>query len=307
MAAGTSWASSSASRAVLAVQPQQDDDEDREHDEDHPRAVGELGDGDDEGDDARQRGADAVDHETPPPARLAQPEVVLGHPRLGQREPGEHTDGVEGDERGHLGAGGDHERHRGTSQHQHPVGVDETVPALRHLPREEAVAGLEAGEAREVREAGVGRHHEDQHRPGLERVVQDLAEGPAAVHRLTDLRDDRRRPTLERRHLDGGREHRQAEEHDPEAGAHEHQRLAGVPPRRLLEGGHAVRDGLHARDGRTAGRERVEARRTALHRRRGRRSPTSTGCGPPARARAREGRARRTSTARGRGGGACWP
>ena len=62
-------------------------------------------------------------------------------------------------------------------------------------------------------------------------------------------------PSSNGQHLHLAGQQRQAEEHDAEADAHDHERLAGVLPRRLPEGGHAVGDGLDAGDGRAAGGE----------------------------------------------------
>ncbi len=126
------------------------------------------------------------------------------------------------------------------------------MPALGHLPREEAVIRLEAGQPREVGEAGVGRHHQDQHRAGLEGVVEDLPERAVPVDLLADLADHGRRAPFERDHLDLGGEDRQTEEHDPQTGAHDHERLPGVLPGRLLERRHPVRDRLDPGDRRAA-------------------------------------------------------
>ena len=110
-------------------------------------------------------------------------QVVLGHPGLGQREAGEDTDRVEGDQCRDLGAGGDHEHDGGAGEDEDAVRVDEAVAALGHLAGEEAVAGLEGREPGEVGEAGVGRHDQDQHRAGLQREVEDGPEGAGAVDR----------------------------------------------------------------------------------------------------------------------------
>ena len=130
---------------------------------------------------------------------FTEPKVVLGHPGLRQGEAGEDTDRVERDERGDLGAGGDHQGAGDTGEHEDAVRVHEAVASLGHLAREEAVARLEARESREVGETGVRRHHEDEHRPRLKGVVEDLADGTLAVDGLADLADDRRCPAFERR------------------------------------------------------------------------------------------------------------
>ena len=80
-------------------------------------------------------------------------EVVLHHAGLREREAGEHADGVERDQPGDHAAGGDDEEHGHAGQHDDAVRVHEAVAALGHLPGQEAVAGLEARQAREVGEA----------------------------------------------------------------------------------------------------------------------------------------------------------
>ena len=75
----------------------------------------------------------------------------------------------------------------------------EAMPALGELAGHEVVAGVERGQPREVGEARVGGEHEDEHRAGLEAVVEDVAEQSSTVGELADLRDDRRRSVFERR------------------------------------------------------------------------------------------------------------
>ena len=127
-----------------------------------------------------------------------QAEVVLRHAGLREREADEHADGVERDEPRHRGVGDDHEDGGGAGQGDDAVREHEPVAALGELPRQEAVAGLEAGEAREVGEAGVGGQHEDQHGGGLEREAQHLADGAGAVDGLADLGEHGGRALLER-------------------------------------------------------------------------------------------------------------
>ena len=119
---------------------------------------------------------DAVDDEAPLPAGLPEPQVVLRHAGLREREADEHADGVERDELGDLGAGDDDEDPGGAGQGDDAVGEHEAVAALGELAGQEAVAGLEAGQAGEVGEAGVGGQHQDEHRGGLQRVDEHLAE-----------------------------------------------------------------------------------------------------------------------------------
>jgi len=68
-----------------------------------------------------------------------------------------------------------------------PLEKDEAVAPFGELPRHEVVAGMEAGQPREVGEARVGRQYQDQHRSGLQAVVEEVADGPAAEDDLPHL------------------------------------------------------------------------------------------------------------------------
>ena len=123
---------------------------------------------------------------------------------------------------------------------------------LGELPGHEVVAGMEAGQAREVREAGIGREDQDEHRPGLQAVVEEVAERAAAEDDLADLGDHRRGALLVGRHVHLGGEDRQPEEHGAERRPHDHQRRPRVLPLGRFERGHAVGNGLDAGDRRAA-------------------------------------------------------
>ena len=115
---------------VLAVQADEERDHDRHEHDDDPRAVGELGDGDDDVDDQRQHRADPVDDEPAAPVRLLLAQVVAGHARLGQREPREHADRVERDEPVDLGAGDDEEHDGDARQEDDAVREHQAMAAL---------------------------------------------------------------------------------------------------------------------------------------------------------------------------------
>ena len=132
------------------------------------------------------------------------------------------------------------------------------MAALGELTGHEVVAGVEAGQAGEVGERRVGGQNEDEHRSGLEAVVEDVAHGPAAEHDLADLGDHRRRALLVGRHVHVGGQPRQPEEHDTEQRSHDHERCAGVLPGGLTERGDAVRDRLDAGDSCAAGGKSVQ-------------------------------------------------
>ena len=95
--------------------------------------------------------------------------------------------GVERDQAVDLRVGDDHQHERRRGEGDDAVREHEPVAALGQLLRHEVVAGVEAGEAREVGEARVRRQHEDQHRAGLQTEEQEVAGGAAAEHGSADL------------------------------------------------------------------------------------------------------------------------
>ncbi len=90
---------------VLPVQPDQRRHADREHDQDHPSALGELDHSEDEHDDQRGEPRGEVDGQLVVPAGLLVHVVILGHAEASQRERGENPDRVERDEPVDVGAG----------------------------------------------------------------------------------------------------------------------------------------------------------------------------------------------------------
>ena len=114
------------------------------------------------------------------------------------------------------------------------------MPALGELAGHEVVAGVEAGQPREVSKAGVGGQDENEHRARLKAVEEHVACRAGAEDELADLGDHRRRALVIGVHVEVGIEPRQPEEHRPQGRAHDHERGAGVLPLRPPEGGHAV-------------------------------------------------------------------
>ena len=110
--------------------------------------------------------------------------MALGHARLRQGERGEHADGVERDQLGDVGLEEDDRDGAGDGQGDDAVGEHQAVAALGELLGHERVVGVEAGQAGEVGEAGVGRQHQDEHGGGLGEQEQHVADGAAAVDRL---------------------------------------------------------------------------------------------------------------------------
>ena len=144
-------------------------------------------------------------------------------------------------------------------QDHHAVRVHEAVAALGELAGQEAVAGLEAGQAGEVGEARVGGHDEDEHRAGLQRVEEHVAERRRCRRR--PRRPGRSRSACRPRTARPGSAAASTDRPrnmTPSPMPMMHQRLAGVAPRRLLERRDAVGDGLDAGDRGAAGGERVQ-------------------------------------------------
>ena len=134
------------------------------------------------------------------------------------------------------------------------------------------VVGVEAGQAGEVGEAGVGRQHEDQHRGACTNRKQTwptvpLPKTPLAIWEMTVF-FVARAPTCI---LTAS--HEMPRNMTPRQRAHDHEGRAGVLPLRLLERGHAVGDRLDAGHGGAAGGEGVEEQEHADRRRRHRAAP----------------------------------
>ena len=195
--------------------------------------------------------ADSVDHGRAPPVRLAQAEVVRDHARLAQREPGEHAEGVQRDQRRDVALEDDDQHAGDEGEEEHAVREHEPVAPVGELPRHEAVAGDDRRQPGEVGVGGVG---------GQDRI------GKVAIWSARTGRPCRRRRTrpsararwvvLAAVRLQVRGEDRDAEEAGAEDAAHDGDRRRGVLALRLAERRDAVRHGLDAgqRDG--AGRER---------------------------------------------------
>ena len=118
-------------------------------------------------------GAHGVDGEADLPVGLAEAPVVDDHSRLGEREPGEHADGVQRDEVGDVTAEHDDQCSGQGGEHEDPVGEDEPIAAVGELAGEEAVAGDDPGQAWKVGVGGVGRENQDGERGELEEEVHE--------------------------------------------------------------------------------------------------------------------------------------
>ena len=184
--------------------------------------------------------------------------VVLGHAGAGHREAGEDRAGIERDQAGDLSPGDDEQQQRGEREHEDPVRVHEPVAPGGERTRQVGVRGDEAHEEGETVEAGVGPEDQDERRAELQRVVRNVAAGSLSEDRPADLREHRRRSSLERHGVGQRREHRYADEHHAEDRGHEHEGDACVADLRLAEDGDGIRDRLHPGHGRAAVRERPQ-------------------------------------------------
>jgi hypothetical protein len=131
-------------------------------------------------------------------------------------------------------------------EHDDGVGEHQSVPALHHRPRQEAVLRDEAGQCRKTVEAGVGTEEQNRRARRLQQGKQDVAEGTATEDRSGDLGQHRRvSGGVWGRVSDVGQPN-DAEQQEPEQACHHGQRLAGVRALRLAEDIDRVGDRLDA-------------------------------------------------------------
>ena len=107
-------------------------------------------------------------------------EVVLDHARPGHGEAGEHPDGVQRHQAGHLGLGGQDQGQGHHGEHDDPVGEGQPVAPAAQLFGQVGVLGHEAGQEGEPVEAGVAPGVEDHHRGELDEVEEHAADGAGA-------------------------------------------------------------------------------------------------------------------------------
>ena len=120
------------------------------------------------------------------PASCVLPPVD-DHARLRQRERDEHADHVERQQALRVAVERDDQDRREHRQHEDAVREREAVALVHELPRQVPVARDDRRQPREVGVRRVGREHEDQHRRGLQQVV----DGAVAEDRAPELRDAR--------------------------------------------------------------------------------------------------------------------
>ena len=195
-----------------------------------------------------------------------QPGPVPHHADLAERERDEHADDVELDQRGDLSLERDDERDRREGQEQDAVGERQPVTAGVQLTGQVAVLGQDRAQHREAVEGGVGGQHQDERGDACDQVEP---EREVVEDRVGELRDQRLLVVVGRGadqllvrplgdlHAGLLGQHDDAHEQRDRDDAQQQQRRCGVAGLRLSERGHPVADGLHARQGRAAGRERA--------------------------------------------------
>ena len=228
----------------MPAHQQEEADQHRHRDRDHPGAGQELRRDDDDHDESGGHGAEAVQQRAPPPAGAVRPQPVAHHPGLRERERREDADHVQVDQRVDVRAEGEDQAGRGSGEHEDPVRVREPVAEIDELPRHEAVLGEERCEPREALVRRVRREHQNRERERLHQVEHDRRMGAGGEGASGDLRKDRDGMARAGVHLH--REIRDAEEESHGDRGHQKQRPRRVLRLRPLEGGDAVGDRLDA-------------------------------------------------------------
>ena len=185
-APSSSCCSSSTYCLCSLISPQNIERPDQHH---HPCPLLELHRGEDEDDEGGEDGREAVDGHASAPVLAPAVEVVLDHAGAGHGEAGEHPDGVEGDQAGHLCPGGQDQRQGHHGEHDDPVGEGQAVATSGELFGEVGVLGHEAGQEGEAVEAGVSAGVEDEHGGELDHVEEELADR-AGTQDVADLLGD---------------------------------------------------------------------------------------------------------------------
>ena len=125
-----------------------------------------------------------------PGSRCSQ--VVFGHPVTGHREPGEHADRENRDQRIDRTAHGDQQCHRERRERDDAVGEHQPVTAFGQLPRQEPVFGDETGQRRKTVETGIRPGEQDGGARRLDKDVENVADHAVTEDRAGNLRQHRR-------------------------------------------------------------------------------------------------------------------
>jgi hypothetical protein len=239
---------------VMAPDAVHHEHEQRDRDDDEPRAFGELGVRHDQRHEPRCRRADAVHERLHPVA--AMPDPVAHHACLRERERREHADHVEVDEAVRVRAVDPEEQACDEREDDHSVREDEPVAEVRELARREAIAREQRCQTREALERRVRGENEHHQGEDLDGVVHERPVRSRLEHGTRDLRDHRIGRAWERMQVHG--EIGDADEERDRDGAEHPERDGGVSAMGLSKCVDSVCDRLHARQGSRARGERAQ-------------------------------------------------
>ncbi len=171
---------------VVTARDLEDGDQDRNHHDDDPGALGGFGHRHDDEHDAGHHGAKPVDERIGPPPWCPERAPMNHHARLRDRERDKDADHVQRDER--VGVAAEHHQQQAgeRAENQDAVGEGQAVALVHELAGQKAVAGDDGGQAREVGIRRVGRQDQDQHRGCLDAVVEDVAPAEDGARHLRD-------------------------------------------------------------------------------------------------------------------------
>ena len=223
---------------VGGVDPREQQHQQRHHDDDQPRAVGELADGHDDRGEPGEHHPRGVDRGVAPPARAALAAPVTDHAQLAEEEADEHPDGEDRDEHVHVTAR-DEQQHRGQpAEHQDPPPVHEPVAPQPEQVGQVAVAGEPCREDRQAPERRVRRQREQHDGADLHHQV----ERAVAHGALGDQREQR--APVDGAGVEALDEHGEPDEQEPQDDAQRGLGAPGPDRARGAERGGRVGDGL---------------------------------------------------------------
>ena len=161
---------------VMPVDVEEGGHHDGHQQDDDPGPVGKACHGDDQHDNEGDDGAQAVDDGLHLPGLTPEPEPPDHHARLADGEAQEHTHRIKGQQVVFLGAEEQHQDARRDGQDENAIGEDQAVPLARELSGQEAVPGMEGGQAGEVRISRVRGQGQDGHGEARGDEVDQLGE-----------------------------------------------------------------------------------------------------------------------------------
>ena len=197
-------------RVVVALDALEQQDDQRDHDQRHPRATGELRRRDDDRDDRGGNCSDPVDDRVKAPAARAPSGGGEPCPACESVNDRNTPTAYSGISAFVLPPNTTIRMPATNREHEHAVREHEPVAAVRELARQVAVAGDDRRQAREVGVRGVGGEREDRGRRELEEPEHEVV----AEHLLAHLGEHR--DLVARVRVQVVREDRHAEEQRPE-------------------------------------------------------------------------------------------